>query len=46
MVNWLTQITGNTLAPAWYMVGGVALGLLAIVLMPETAPIKTGMRGV
>jgi len=41
MVNWLTHITGNTLAPAWYMVGGVALGLVAIVLMPETAPIKT-----
>ena len=40
MVNWLTQLTGSTLAPAWYMVGGVALGLAAIVLMPETAPIK------
>ncbi len=40
MVNWLTHITGNNLAPAWYMVGGVALGLVAIVLMPETAPIK------
>jgi len=47
MVNWLTHVTGNTLAPAWYMVGGVAVGLTAILLMPETAPIKTGMlRGV
>jgi len=47
MVNWLTHITGNTLAPAWYMVAGVAVGLTAILLMPETAPIKTGMlRGV
>ena len=34
MVNWLTHITGNTLAPAWYMVGGVAVGLTAILLMP------------
>ena len=40
MVNWLTQLTGSTLAPAWYMVAGVAVGLTAIVLMPETAPIK------
>jgi len=40
MVNWLTQLTGSALAPAWYMVVGVAVGLTAIVLMPETAPIK------
>jgi len=40
MVNWLTELTGSTLAPAWYMVAGVAVGLTAIVLMPETAPIK------
>ena len=44
LVNWLTGISGSALAPAWYMVGGVAVGLTAIVLMPETAPIRI-MRG-
>ena len=38
LVNWLTRITGNPLAPAWYMVGGVVVGLVAILQMPETAP--------
>jgi MFS family permease len=41
LVNWLTGISGSALAPAWYMVAGVAVGLTAIVLMPETAPIRT-----
>ena len=40
LVNWLTHVTGNPLAPAWYMVGGVTVGLIAIVRMPETAPVK------
>jgi MFS family permease len=40
LVSWLTHITGNPLAPAWYMVGGVTVGLIAIVQMPETAPIR------
>ncbi len=42
LVNWLTHVTGNPLAPAWYMIGGVLVGLVAIVQMPETAPV--GMR--
>ena len=40
LVNWLTRISGNPLAPAWYMVGGVLVGLVAITLIPETAPVK------
>lgn len=40
LVNWLTRISGNPLAPAWYMVGGVAVGLVAISLIPESAPVK------
>ena len=42
VVAWLTRLTGNPLAPAWYMIGGVGVGLIALCLMPETAPIKTG----
>jgi MFS family permease len=40
VVGWLTHATGNPLAPAWYMVGAVLVGLTAIVLLPETAPVK------
>ncbi len=44
LVAWLTRLTGNPMTPAWYLIGGVAIGLLAILAMPETAPVKT-MRG-
>jgi MFS transporter, MHS family, citrate/tricarballylate:H+ symporter len=40
VVAWLTQLTGNPLAPAWYMIGAVVVGLLAITQVPETAPVK------
>ncbi|HEY2345799.1 MAG TPA: MFS transporter [Xanthomonadaceae bacterium] len=40
MAGWLTRVTGSALAPAWYMVGGTLVGLVAIALMPETAPVR------
>lgn len=40
IVAWITRLTGNPLTPAWYMIGGVIVGLLALGVMPETAPIK------
>lgn len=40
IVAWATRLTGNPLTPAWYMIGGVIVGLLALGVMPETAPIK------
>jgi MFS family permease len=40
---WLTRATGNPLAPAWYMTGAVVLGLCAMLLMPETAPVRRGL---
>jgi MFS family permease len=42
IVAWLTRVTGNPMTPAWYLIGGVTLGLIAILSMPETAPVKTG----
>jgi MFS transporter, MHS family, citrate/tricarballylate:H+ symporter len=42
IVAWFTRLTGSPLTPAWYMIGGVGVGLIALCLMPETAPIKTG----
>jgi hypothetical protein len=38
----LTESTGSSLAPAWYMIAALAIGLIAVVLMRETAPLKTG----
>jgi MHS family citrate/tricarballylate:H+ symporter-like MFS transporter len=41
IVTWLIHVTGNALAPAWYMLLAAAVGLGAMVMMPETAPVKT-----
>jgi MFS family permease len=40
LVAWLIRATGNPLAPAWYMFCGVIIGLIALLQLPETAPIK------
>jgi MFS family permease len=42
VIKLLTEATGNSLSPAWYMSGVLALGAVAVVLMRETAPAKTG----
>jgi MFS transporter, MHS family, citrate/tricarballylate:H+ symporter len=42
VIAWLTQRTGNPLAPAWYWMGALLLGLAAASLMPETAPERSG----
>jgi hypothetical protein len=40
----LIHVTGNALAPAWYMLFAAAVGLGAMVMMPETAPVKTAQQ--
>ena len=42
MIAWLIGVTGNPLAPAWYMEGAVLVGLCAMLTLTETAPIRTG----
>jgi MFS family permease len=42
VVTWLLQISGNPLAPAWYLVFAAIVALVAMSLMPETAPVKVG----
>jgi MHS family citrate/tricarballylate:H+ symporter-like MFS transporter len=44
-VAWLIRATGDPLAPAWYMFCGVIIGLIALMNLPETAPIKIARRG-
>jgi MHS family citrate/tricarballylate:H+ symporter-like MFS transporter len=40
IVTWLIHVTGNALAPAWYMLFASAVGLIAMIMMRETAPVK------
>jgi MFS family permease len=40
IVNWVIHATGNALAPAWYMMFASATGLVAMIMMRETAPAK------
>ena len=40
VVTWLLHVTGNPLAPAWYLLLAAIVGLVAMSLMPETAPLK------
>jgi MFS transporter, MHS family, citrate/tricarballylate:H+ symporter len=38
VVKWLTDATGSTLAPAWYMTGALAAGTCAAWMMGESHP--------
>lgn len=40
VVTWLLHVTGDPLAPAWYLLLAGIVGLVAMSLMPETAPMK------
>ena len=40
VITWLIHVTGREIAPAWYMMAATAVGLVAVSLMPETAPAK------
>ncbi len=42
IVTWLTAVTGSPLAPAFYMCAALGLGTLAMLMLRETAPVKTG----
>lgn len=45
VIKALIAATHNALAPAWYWSSALVLGLIAMALMPESAPIKRGNRG-
>ncbi|HEY2034170.1 MAG TPA: MFS transporter [Rhizomicrobium sp.] len=40
VITWLMHITGSPLAPALYSLGSGVIGVIAMALMKETAPIK------
>jgi MFS family permease len=41
-IKWLTDLTGSSLVPAWYITGAVVIGAIAMTLAQETAPIRAG----
>lgn len=42
VVTWLLHVSGNPLAPAWYLLLAATVALIAMGLMRETAPVKVG----
>jgi MFS family permease len=40
-IQWLIDRTGNPLAPAFYWAAALAIGVVAMVLVEESAPVKT-----
>ena len=40
VVTWLIHVTGSAMAPAWYVIGFGAIGQIAFMLFPETAPVR------
>src|SRR6201991_95993 len=46
VVTWLIHATGNPLAPAWYLLFAGTVGLFAMTLMRETAPVKQSAEAV
>jgi MFS transporter, MHS family, citrate/tricarballylate:H+ symporter len=44
VVTFLLHVSGDPLAPSWYLLFAAVVGLVAMALMPETAPVKLGRR--
>ncbi|MEJ0028191.1 MAG: MFS transporter [Rhizomicrobium sp.] len=40
VITWLIHVTGNPMAPAWYLVAATAVSIVAMYLMAETAPVR------
>ena len=38
VITWLIHVSGQEIAPAWYLAGATAVGLVAVAMLPETAP--------
>ena len=42
VVTWLLHVSGDPLAPSWYLLLAAIVDLVAMGLIPETAPVKVG----
>ncbi len=43
IVTWLIHVSGNPLAPAWYLIASGLCGVIATAMMAETAPVRVGL---
>lgn len=46
VITWLIHITGNSMAPAFYVFGAGTIGFVAVMLMVESAPAKTQLAAI
>jgi MHS family citrate/tricarballylate:H+ symporter-like MFS transporter len=46
VIKLLIDRTGNPLAPAWYWTGAAIVGLVAMALVRESAPVRAARRAV
>jgi MFS family permease len=44
IIAWLTHVTGNPLAPAWYMLAFSFVGLTAVLFIRESAPSRLALK--
>jgi hypothetical protein len=44
IIAWLIHVSGNPLAPAWYMLGFSVIGLIASILLRESAPASLALQ--
>jgi hypothetical protein len=43
VITWLIHVTGNPMAPGWYLLVATGAGQVAMLLIPESAPARTRM---
>jgi MFS family permease len=44
VITWMMRATGSSMAPAWYTSVAIIVGIVGILMVRETAPIKTGEK--
>ena len=42
VMTWLIHVTHSAMAPAWYLIGAIGIGQVALMLMRESAPVRLG----
>ena len=45
LLTWLLKVTGTPMSIAWYLAGVQVIGLIAMLLLPESAPRQRRARG-
>jgi MHS family citrate/tricarballylate:H+ symporter-like MFS transporter len=46
VITWLIHVSGNPMAPAWYLFGAAIVGQIALWLMLESAPVRTSQAAI